>query len=270
MGFRNPFRHHARQGRRRVRERLLARLAGAAAVPRAVRHRPVRDRPQARELRLAALLQDRPPYYKWDFNTSTPLPSAAAPETHECDNPTRGPQNTSRWVASGGPTVEPGPRVRAADHEPRDLVLVPRQPGPPNGPQGTPCFASYGPSAPPDPGRRRARACSPSCSPAASGRTAPRRTTTTRPTRTRPSSRPTGTGPGSPASSRRTRCARSAWTRTTRSSRSTTRCRAARCRPPRRARGCATTRWTWSSGPTARSTCSPTATASSPSTRTPG
>ena len=48
------------------------------------------------------------PYYKWDFNTSTPLPSAAAPEVHECDNPTRGPQNTSRWVANGGPAVEPG------------------------------------------------------------------------------------------------------------------------------------------------------------------
>ena len=49
-------------------------------------------------------------YYKWDFNTSTPLPSAAAPEPHECDNPTRGPQNTSRWVASGGPR-RAGPRV---------------------------------------------------------------------------------------------------------------------------------------------------------------
>ena len=47
------------------------------------------------------------PYYKWDFNTSTPLPSVAAPEPHECNNPTRGPQNTSRWVANGGPAVTP-------------------------------------------------------------------------------------------------------------------------------------------------------------------
>ena len=30
------------------------------------------------------------PYYKWDFNTSTPLPSAAAPQPHECDNPDSG------------------------------------------------------------------------------------------------------------------------------------------------------------------------------------
>ena len=69
------------------------------------------------------------PYYKWDFNTSTPLPSAAAPEPHECDNPSRGPQNTSRWVANGGPGGRARARVRAADHPARDLVLVPRQPG---------------------------------------------------------------------------------------------------------------------------------------------
>ena len=48
-----------------------------------------------------------------------------------------------------------------------------------------------------------------------------------------------------------------------------TRCPAARCRRRRPGRGSATTRWTWSSVPTGRSTCSPTATASSPSTPTP-
>ena len=69
------------------------------------------------------------PYYQWDFNTSTPLPSAAAPETHECNNPTRGPRNTSRWVASGGPAIDPGLEYGASGHEPGDLVLVPRQLG---------------------------------------------------------------------------------------------------------------------------------------------
>ena len=83
------------------------------------------------------------PYYKWDFNTSTPLPSAAAPEVNECDNPTRGPQNTSRWVASGGPAVSPGleygPPIKRSEiwYSYRDNQ------GPPNGPLGTPCFEYY-------------------------------------------------------------------------------------------------------------------------------
>ena len=83
------------------------------------------------------------PYYKWDFNTSTPLPSVAAPEVNECDNPTRGPQNTSRWVANGGPAVEPGleygPPIKRSEiwYSYRDNQ------GPPNGPLGTPCFEYY-------------------------------------------------------------------------------------------------------------------------------
>ena len=83
------------------------------------------------------------PYYKWDFNTSSPLPSAAAPETHECDNPTRGPDNTSHWVANGGPAVEPGlvetPPIKRSEiwYSYRDNQ------GPPNGPLGTPCFEYY-------------------------------------------------------------------------------------------------------------------------------
>ena len=60
---------------------------------------------------------------------STPLPNAAAPEPHECENPNHGPQNTSRWVASGGPAVEPGLEDGPSDHQARDLVLVPGQPG---------------------------------------------------------------------------------------------------------------------------------------------
>ena len=83
------------------------------------------------------------PYYKWDFNTSTPLPSSAAPETNDCDDPTRGPQNLSHWVASGGPAVEPGleygPPIKRSEiwYSYRDNQ------GPPNGPLGTPCFEYY-------------------------------------------------------------------------------------------------------------------------------
>ncbi len=36
------------------------------------------------------------PFYKWNFNTSTPL-NPASPERFECDNPAHGAENTSRW-----------------------------------------------------------------------------------------------------------------------------------------------------------------------------
>jgi PKD repeat protein/type 1 glutamine amidotransferase len=91
------------------------------------------------------------PYYKWDFNTSTPLPSAAAPEPHECDNPARGPQNTSRWVADGGPGVDPGLEYGPPITQPEIWYSYRDNQAPPNGPQGTPCFAQYGPGAPANP-----------------------------------------------------------------------------------------------------------------------
>ncbi len=91
------------------------------------------------------------PYYQWDFNTSTPLPSAAAPETHDCDDPTRGPQNTSRWVASGGPAVDPGLEYGPPITDPEIWYSYRDNQAAPNGPQGTQCFASYGPGAPASP-----------------------------------------------------------------------------------------------------------------------
>jgi PKD repeat protein len=91
------------------------------------------------------------PYYKWDFNTSTPLPTAAAPEPYECNNATRGPQNSSRWVANGGPTVEPGLEYAPAITQPEIWYSYRDNQAPPNGPQGTPCFAQYGPGAPASP-----------------------------------------------------------------------------------------------------------------------
>jgi cytochrome c len=35
------------------------------------------------------------PYYRWNFNTTTPLDTP--PQAFECDNPSRGPENASRW-----------------------------------------------------------------------------------------------------------------------------------------------------------------------------
>jgi PKD repeat protein len=91
------------------------------------------------------------PYYKWDFNTSTPLPSAAAPEPHECNNPARGPQNTSRWAANGGPSVDPGLEYGPPITNPEIWYSYRDNSAAPNGPQGTQCFASYGPGAPANP-----------------------------------------------------------------------------------------------------------------------
>ena len=44
------------------------------------------------------------PYYQWNFNTSTPL-DPANPQKYECDNPAKGPDNTSRW--NTGPDDRP-------------------------------------------------------------------------------------------------------------------------------------------------------------------
>ena len=82
------------------------------------------------------------PYYKWDFNVSTPL-NPAAPEAFECNNPVKGPDNESRW--NTGETIDP---VSAPGR-----VQVPRLTQPDiwysyrdNNPaffQGTPCHEAY-------------------------------------------------------------------------------------------------------------------------------
>ncbi|HWK27577.1 MAG TPA: ThuA domain-containing protein [Solirubrobacter sp.] len=79
------------------------------------------------------------PYYRWNFNTSTPLD--ATPTPHECNNPDRGPQNSSRWVRDGGPTVEPGLEYGPPIARP-DLWYSFRD-NTPGTLQGTPCFAYY-------------------------------------------------------------------------------------------------------------------------------
>lgn len=83
------------------------------------------------------------PYYRWDFVTSTPKDTPA--QTHECDNPTRGPLNDSRWNLEGGPTVEAGlpysPPITKPD------IWYSFQDNNGANPIGTPCFDYYGPNA---------------------------------------------------------------------------------------------------------------------------
>ena len=150
-GLPEPVPDHPRQGRRRVRDRLLARLAGPQIFrgPQGIGRVEIVRGPANYGWPLC--VKTDLPYYKWDFNTSTPLPSAAAPEPHECDNPARGPQNTSRWVASGGPAVDPGLEYGPPITQPEIWYSYRDNQAPPNGPQGTPCFAQYGPGAPPNP-----------------------------------------------------------------------------------------------------------------------
>ena len=168
------------------------------------------------------------PYYRWNFNTTTPLDNP--PQAHECNNPARGPENTSRW--NTGLTYSP-PIARAGA-----LVLVPgQQPDHPAGHAVRGVLhaepAGHLPAAVPGARHRRRR-------PARRGEVRLRPGAT----RTRPSSPSTTTTPSSSASSPATTCGRSGWTRTATSSRSTTCSTAARRRPRRPGRSSATTRWT--------------------------
>ncbi|HEV8556262.1 MAG TPA: ThuA domain-containing protein [Actinophytocola sp.] len=71
------------------------------------------------------------PYYRWNFNTSTPLDDP--PQAFECNNPAHGPENTSRW--NTGLTVTP-PVARPE-------VWYSYQDNNPANPLGTPCPAYY-------------------------------------------------------------------------------------------------------------------------------
>ena len=206
----------------------------------------------------------------WDFNTSTPLERPARPPLRLRRR--RRSTNDSRWNVERRPDGRAWPDQPPADHEPRDLVLVPGQPA---------ARTRWGPRASATTGRTP-------CDPPAPGSTTPC-------PRLFPELYTGGVGPhgiakydydaGNPntdqvpallrrrrsswASSPRTRCARSGSTRRTASSRSTSSSTAApSARVRRRARSSATTRWTCSWAPTATSTCSRTATGSSPPTPT--
>jgi PKD repeat protein/type 1 glutamine amidotransferase len=76
------------------------------------------------------------PYYRWNFNTTTPLDTP--PQAHECNNPTRGPANTSRWntgLTYSPPIAEPELWYSYQDNNPAN-------------PLGTPCAAYYTASPP--------------------------------------------------------------------------------------------------------------------------
>jgi PKD repeat protein/glucose/arabinose dehydrogenase/type 1 glutamine amidotransferase len=76
------------------------------------------------------------PYYRWNFNTSTPLDNP--PQTFECDNPQHGPENTSRWntgLTSTPPVARPEVWYSFEDNNVTN-------------PLGTPCRAYYTQSPP--------------------------------------------------------------------------------------------------------------------------
>jgi PKD repeat protein/type 1 glutamine amidotransferase len=89
------------------------------------------------------------PYYRWNFNTSTPLD--ATPTPFDCAGASV--TNNSHWNLDGGPAVEPGrPQVPPVTNP--DIWYSYRDNNA-TAPLGTPCFGNYGPNAltdPPAPG----------------------------------------------------------------------------------------------------------------------
>jgi PKD repeat protein/type 1 glutamine amidotransferase len=71
------------------------------------------------------------PHFRWNWNLSTPLDSP--PQPYECDNPRRGPENTSRWNTG----LTHGPAITNPDiwYSYNDNLLPT--------PLGTPCPAYY-------------------------------------------------------------------------------------------------------------------------------
>ena len=96
MGFRNPFRIQVDDERRRLRDGLLAGLQRARELPRPGRHRPRRDRPQAVQLRLAALLRARPAVLPVELQRVAPA-GRRRPSRTSATTRRRARQNTSRW-----------------------------------------------------------------------------------------------------------------------------------------------------------------------------
>jgi cytochrome c len=70
------------------------------------------------------------PFYRWNFNSQRPLDDP--PQQFECNNPTRGPENTSRW--NTGRTVTPPITQPDIWYSYNDNAATPL---------GTPCLASY-------------------------------------------------------------------------------------------------------------------------------
>ncbi len=110
MGFRNPFRITGRRERRRLHHATTRPIRRSPTQFRGpAGHRSRRDRPRAGQLRLAALLS-RPTSRTTSGTSTRPRRSLARPRPRRTIAPTRpaGRKTRSRWVASGGPTVDPG------------------------------------------------------------------------------------------------------------------------------------------------------------------
>ena len=112
MGFRNPFRIQVDENDVAYVTDYSPDSQTAAAVPRAAGHRPLRDRPQAGELRLAdCATTPNLPYYRWNFNDHH-AGSTPTPQPYDCGNPARRPEQRLAGTLNGGPSVEPGLRRR--------------------------------------------------------------------------------------------------------------------------------------------------------------
>ena len=279
-GLPEPVPDPGRRERRRVRQRLLAGLADAAAVPRRPRA-PAASRSSASRRTTAGRSAIKPTcrYYPWNVNLQVPMnlddhqpvPAGQTPQPYPCDAPRR----QQRLLE---PQRRPERRARPGDIPPitdaGHLVLVQRQQrGEPAGDAVLRLLrAGRADRSRPHRARRpRARACSRSCTRAASG---PHGIAKYKYDPANPNplkfppyydelGHPRRVHPGHPARAQ----ARLAEPRVQDQLVPALRCR--RTWPTRRSRSSATTRWTCSGAPTATSTCSPTATGSSTSTPTP-
>ena len=141
------------------------------------------------------------PEYPWNVNLQVPMdalshqpvPAGQTPQPYSCAGGTV--PNNDYWNTNGGPGIEPGltqtpaltdPDIWYSYNDNRTLD-----------PQGTPCFAEYGPSATTAPLAKGSitpcPSCSRTCTPPACRRTVRASTSSTPRTRARPSSRRTTT-----------------------------------------------------------------------------
>ena len=140
-GLPEPVPDPGRRERRRVRDRLLARLQHADGRPRSRGHRPRGDRPQAGQLRLAGLLPDGPRVLPLELqhHHAARRPGAEA----RVLGPEPGPGQRLALERRRRPVGRARPARHAADHQPRRLVLVHAREPAAQPPLGTPCSAYY-------------------------------------------------------------------------------------------------------------------------------
>ena len=144
MGFRNPFRIQVDRTTSPTSPTTRP-TRGRRSSSGPGRHRPDRDRPPAGQLRLAALLPDRPAVLPLELQ-HVRRRSTARRRSTTCDDPRRGPR-TLALELNGGPTVEPGLTTARPITQPE--IWYSFQDNNAATPLGTPCFAYYGPDGSP-------------------------------------------------------------------------------------------------------------------------